>query len=110
MCEGFQVAESLDAPAPGADTYEPQTHGEPIGSDDDRYGPVESKAAPPPRGRPAAASGCQAFWLGTEHDVKQEEIARELDFSQMHGSRLPRKRRQDAAPMIPAVNGLRLTH
>jgi RNA polymerase sigma-B factor len=87
-------AASLDAPAPGADTEEPQSLGDTLGGDDDRFELVETKLSM------AAAIGRlpymerRAVLLRIEADMKQVDIARELGCSQMHVSRLLRRAAQ----------------
>jgi RNA polymerase sigma-B factor len=82
---------SLDAPASGADEEEPDTLGESLGSDDDRYGLVETTIAL------SAALGRlpflerRALELRLQRDMKQTEIADELGCSQMQVSRLLRR-------------------
>jgi RNA polymerase sigma-B factor len=87
-------AASLDAPAPGAEIDEPDSLGDTLGREDDRFELVETKMSM------AAAIGRlpylerRAVSLRIEADMKQVEIARELGCSQMQVSRLLRRAAQ----------------
>jgi RNA polymerase sigma-B factor len=83
---------SLDAPLSVSEGDEqPDTLSDSIGDVDESYGLVEASMSL------SAAMGClpflerQALTLRLEHDMKQTEIARELDCSQMQVSRLLRR-------------------
>jgi len=83
---------SLDAPlSSGEDEDQPDTLSDSLGDVDESYGLVEASMSL------SAALGClpylerQALTLRLEHDMKQTEIARELDCSQMQVSRLLRR-------------------
>jgi len=111
---------SLDAPlSVGENDEQPDTLSDSIGGVDESYGLVEASMSL------SAALAClpylerQALTLRLEHDMKQTEIARELDCSQMQVSRLLRRAadrlremtdpdldsdREDA-PLIPGEQG-----
>jgi RNA polymerase sigma-B factor len=83
---------SLDAPlSPSEGDEQPDTLSDSLGDVDESYGLVEASMSL------SAALGClpylerQALTLRLEHDMKQTEIARELDCSQMQVSRLLRR-------------------
>jgi RNA polymerase sigma-B factor len=83
---------SLDAPLSASEGDEqPDTLSDSLGDVDQSYGLVEASMSL------SAALGClpylerQALTLRLEHDMKQTEIARELDCSQMQVSRLLRR-------------------
>jgi RNA polymerase sigma-B factor len=83
---------SLDAPlSPSEGDEQPDTLSDSLGDVDESYGVVEASMSL------SAALGClpylerQALTLRLEHDMKQTEIARELDCSQMQVSRLLRR-------------------
>ena len=84
-------SDSLDAPAPGADTEESQSLADTLGSDDERLGLVDAKLS-----LVAAISRLphlerRALTLRIQHDMRQIEIAQELGCSQMQVSRLLRR-------------------
>jgi RNA polymerase sigma-B factor len=82
---------SLDAPVSNADDDEPDALADSLGRDDDNYGLVETTASL------SAAVGQlpylerRALALRLVSDMKQTEIARELNCSQMQVSRLLRR-------------------
>jgi RNA polymerase sigma-B factor len=82
---------SLDAPAPGGDVDEPESLGDGIGSEDQRFELVETTVS-----LSAAASRLpylerRALALRLQQDMKQADIARHLGCSQMQVSRLLRR-------------------
>jgi RNA polymerase sigma-B factor len=82
---------SLDAPAPGGEVDEPESLGDGIGSEDQRFELVETTVS-----LSAAASRLpylerRALALRLQQDMKQADIARHLGCSQMQVSRLLRR-------------------
>jgi RNA polymerase sigma-B factor len=82
---------SLDAPAPGSGTEEPQSLGEGIGSGDDGYELVEAKLALSVAITRLPHLERRALELRIEGDLKQSEIAEQMGCSQMQVSRLLRR-------------------
>jgi RNA polymerase sigma-B factor len=83
---------SLDAPlSSGEDEEQPDSLGDSLGAEDESYGLVETTSSL------SAALGRlphlerRALMLRLEHDMKQTDIARELECSQMQVSRLLRR-------------------
>jgi RNA polymerase sigma-B factor len=82
---------SLDAPAPGDDLEEPQALGDGLGARDEGYGLVETRLSlSAALARLPHQERC-ALSLRIEHNLKQTEIAREMQCSQMQVSRLLRR-------------------
>jgi RNA polymerase sigma-B factor len=84
-------SDSLDAPAPGSDTEEPQSLADSLGSDDEGLGLIETKLSLATAISQLPYLERRALTLRVEHDMKQIEIARELGCSQMQVSRLLRR-------------------
>jgi RNA polymerase sigma-B factor len=81
----------LDGPAPGAEPDDPQSFGETLGDDDERFELVDTKltlAAAIPR---LPYLERQALMLRIEQNLKQAEIGQQLGCSQMQVSRLLRR-------------------
>lgn len=84
-------AVSLDAPVTSADAEEPDTLGDTIGHDDQRYGLVETATSLTAEIARLPYLERRALSLRLEGDRKQTDIARELGCSQMQVSRLLRR-------------------
>ena len=82
---------SLDAPNSTADDDDPEPLGDSIGADDDSYGLIETTASLSASVAMLPYLERQALVLRLHSDMKQTEIARELDCSQMQVSRLLRR-------------------
>jgi RNA polymerase sigma-B factor len=82
---------SLDAPVSSFDGEEPDALGDSIGREDDSYGLVETAASLSVAVARLPYLERRALALRLESDMKQTEIARELDCSQMQVSRLLRR-------------------
>ncbi len=82
---------SLDAPVGSVDNDEPDTLGDSLGRDDDRYGLVETTISLGSAIGRLPYLERQALTLRLDRDMKQTEIARELQCSQMQVSRLLRR-------------------
>jgi RNA polymerase sigma-B factor len=82
---------SLDAPVNGAEDEEPDTLGDSLGHDDDRYGLVEATMSLGVAMTRLPYLERQALSLRLARDMKQTDIARELGCSQMQVSRLLRR-------------------
>jgi RNA polymerase sigma-B factor len=97
---------SLDAPVTTADGDEPDSLGDTIGRDDDRYALVETSASLATAIARLPYLERRALALRLEGDRKQTEIAKELGCSQMQVSRLLRraaaKLREMTDPQISA--------
>lgn len=85
-------AVSLDAPVRGADGDDgPELLGESIGDEDERFGMVETKLSLTAAMRLLPYQERRALTLRIDEQLKQSEIALELDCSQMQVSRLLRR-------------------
>jgi RNA polymerase sigma-B factor len=82
---------SLDAPAPGSGTEEPQSLGEGIGTGDDGYELVDAKLSLSVAITRLPHLERRALELRIEGDLKQSEIAERMGCSQMQVSRLLRR-------------------
>jgi RNA polymerase sigma-B factor len=86
---------SLDAPAsgsgPGSDASEPQALGDQLGRADGGFDLVDTKLALAAEISRLPHRERTALQLRLEHDLKQSEIARRMDCSQMQVSRLLRQ-------------------
>lgn len=82
---------SLDAPVAQAEGEEPDTLGDSIGRDDDRYRLIETSVSLSSAFARLPYLERRALTLRLEGDMKQTEIARELGCSQMQVSRLLRR-------------------
>jgi RNA polymerase sigma-B factor len=82
---------SLDAPVSNSDGEEPDALGDSIGHEDDSYGLVETTVSLSAAVARLPYLERRALALRLDHDMKQTEIARELDCSQMQVSRLLRR-------------------
>jgi len=82
---------SLDAPAPGSTTEEPQSLGDGIGAGDDGYGLVDAKLALSAAMTRLPHLERRALQLRIDGDLKQSEIAERMGCSQMQVSRLLRR-------------------
>jgi RNA polymerase sigma-B factor len=103
-------AVSLDAPAINAnDDSEPETLGSSIGSDDDRFGLVETRTSIAAALRRLPYIEREALRLRLNDDLKQTEIADHLGCSQMQVSRLLRRAaarvREMTEPELEAKTG-----
>ena len=74
---------SLDTPAPGTDADEPQSVGDTLGEDDDRFDLIETKLSLADAIKRLPHLERQALTLRIEHDLKQTDIAARLGCSQM---------------------------
>lgn len=88
---GAHYADSLDAPIPGADVDEPTALIDTIGEVDRGYGLMELTASLTAEIGRLPYLERRALTLRLEQDMKQTDIARELDCSQMQVSRLLRR-------------------
>jgi RNA polymerase sigma-B factor len=82
---------SLDAPAPGGEVDDPQSLAENLGDEDDGFRLVEAKLSLSDAIARLPYLERQALRLRVEHDLKQVDIAHQLDCSQMQVSRLLRR-------------------
>ncbi|MFZ0088520.1 MAG: sigma-70 family RNA polymerase sigma factor [Solirubrobacteraceae bacterium] len=82
---------SLDAPVANADNDEPDTLGDSLGRDDDGFGLIETTASLSVAMGRLPYLERRALTLRLDRDMKQTDIARELDCSQMQVSRLLRR-------------------
>jgi RNA polymerase sigma-B factor len=82
---------SLDAPLSNSDDEEPSALGDSIGSEDERYAVVETRAALMAAVTRLPYLERRALALRLESDMKQTEIAQALNCSQMQVSRLLRR-------------------
>ena len=82
---------SLDAPASNSDGEEPDSLGDSLGSEDDSYGLVETTVSLSVAATRLPYLERRALALRLDQDMKQTEIARELECSQMQVSRLLRR-------------------
>jgi RNA polymerase sigma-B factor len=82
---------SLDAPAPGSGTEEPQSLGEGLGAGDEGYELVEAKLSLSAAITRLPHLERRALELRIEGDLKQSEIAERMGCSQMQVSRLLRR-------------------
>jgi RNA polymerase sigma-B factor len=82
---------SLDAPSSTADDDDPESLGDSIGAEDDSYGLIETTVSLSDSVARLPYLERQALVLRLHSDMKQSEIARELDCSQMQVSRLLRR-------------------
>jgi RNA polymerase sigma-B factor len=81
-------SDSLDAPAGGSDVDEPQSLADQLGSEDAGFGLVEAQLSLTAAITQLPYLERQALMLRMGGDMKQGEIAREMDCSQMQVSRL----------------------
>ncbi|HEY5428774.1 MAG TPA: SigB/SigF/SigG family RNA polymerase sigma factor [Solirubrobacteraceae bacterium] len=86
-----QYAVSLDAPITIAEADEPDTLGDTIGHDDERYALIETSTAMVDAVARLPYLERRALLLRLQRDMKQTEIAQELGCSQMQVSRLLRR-------------------
>ena len=84
-------SESLDAPAGGSDVEEAQSLVDTLGTEDPRFGLVETKLSLKAAIARLPYLERQALRLRLDGNLKQTEIARELGCSQMQVSRLLRR-------------------
>jgi RNA polymerase sigma-B factor len=82
---------SLDAPTSSADDDDAESLGDSIGADDDSYGLIEATASLSASMAMLPYLERRALVLRLQSDMKQTEIARELNCSQMQVSRLLRR-------------------
>jgi RNA polymerase sigma-B factor len=82
---------SLDAPVSNSDGEEPDALGDSIGREDDAYGLVETAVSLSAAVARLPFLERRALGLRLDRDMKQTEIAQELDCSQMQVSRLLRR-------------------
>ncbi len=82
---------SLDAPAPGSGTEEPQSLGDGLGAGDDGYALVEAKLSLSAAMTRLPHLERRALALRIDGDLKQSEIAEQMGCSQMQVSRLLRR-------------------
>jgi RNA polymerase sigma-B factor len=82
---------SLDAPAPGSGTEEPQSLGDGIGGGDDGYALVDAKLSLSAGMTRLPHLERRALELRIEGELKQSEIAERMGCSQMQVSRLLRR-------------------
>jgi RNA polymerase sigma-B factor len=98
---------SLDAPLSSTDGEDPDTLGESLGDLDDSYGLVETTIALSAAVARLPYLERRALTLRLDGDMKQTEIARRLDCSQMQVSRLLRRAasrlRDMTDPEVPAA-------
>lgn len=86
---------SLDAPAPGAGTEEPQSLGDGLGAGDDGYALVETKLSLSAAITRLPHLERRALELRIDGDLKQSEIAERMGCSQMQVSRLLRRAQEN---------------
>ena len=82
---------SLDAPMSNSDGDEPDVLGDSLGHEDDSYGLVETTVSLSAAVARLPYLERRALALRLDHDMKQTEIAQELQCSQMQVSRLLRR-------------------
>src|SRR6202046_3711870 len=82
---------SLDAPASGSDSLEPQLLGDQLGRTDGGFDLIDTKLALSVEIARLPHRERTALQLRLEHDLKQSEIARQMGCSQMQVSRLLRQ-------------------
>ena len=83
-----RYSDSLDAPAGGSDIEEAQSLADTLGTEDPRFGLVETKLSLMAAINQLPYLERQAVMLRIDGNLKQTEIARELGCSQMQVSRL----------------------
>jgi RNA polymerase sigma-B factor len=95
---------SLDAPAPGADSDEPLTVADSLGSADPAFGLIETTVSLTAAIAQLPHLERQALTLRLQHDMKQADIARHLGCSQMQVSRLLRRASGRLCEATPELN------